>query len=510
MEGPGMTTKAFRLIVCCAVIVAALQPGPLMIAQEATPAGDASFQPAACMVVLPAGFTEGENASCGYLTVPLKHAEPTGPTINLAVVRLKSTSSNPAAEPLVVLNGGPGEEMETWPLPLFGPTGYFSLSAFLKYQDVIIFDQRGAGASQPSLTCPVSRDATPEPQTAEGVIQCMEDWQASGVDLTAFRTDESAADVESLRAAIGAGQIDLLGASYGTRLALEVMRLYPQGIHRVVLSSPLPPQVDPFAGQLIGFDGALTAMFADCEATPECHAAFPDLNADLQTAFDRLNTNPVTVNYSSESGVVPGLFDGPSFVMLLYVLTYGGFSSNLPAFIHEVADGSDSDLQAWIDGTRTINGGISIADFYAVTCQDEAPFTDRATASAAAEAAGVRPMFLNKKVQNSLWIGILGICDAIGLPAAPPAENEPVHSDIPTLIMTGEYDPITPPSYGELLGEDLSNAIVVEVPGQSHPQLSSGGPCTVGIATSFLADANTAINAGCLSTLPQYFVTQTT
>lgn len=506
-----MAMKAFRLVVCFAVVMAILRLGPPTQARQATPVtGDGIFQPAACMVALPAGFTEGVNASCGYLVVPLKHAEPNGPTINLAVVRLKSTSSSPAPEPLVMLNGGPGGSMEHFLLPQFAPGGYYSYAPFLDRQDVIVFDQRGAGKSQPALDCPVSSEGSSSAATPSSsgtpFEECLEEWRASGVDLTAFRTAESAADVESLRMALGYEQIDLYGVSYGTRLALEIMRDYPNAIRSAVLSSPLPPQVDPFAGQLIGFDGALTAIFSDCAADSACNEAFPNLESKLETVYTNLNERSVPVKVTGQS---PDLYvDGAAFLSALYVMVYGTqTASYIPAFLDEIAAGNAKALETLVNWAFSFNFELASGDLYSVTCQDEAPFSDRSTASAAAEAAGVRPMLLNKKFQNWGWIGIFAVCDEVGFPPAPANENVPVKSSIPTLVFTGEYDPITPPAYGELLANDLSELTLVRVRGVSHSPMDGGGACTIGIAASFLASSSTAIDTGCLSVIFPVFPT---
>lgn len=506
-----MVTKAFRLVVCFAVTMAVLRLSPSTEARQATPAaGDGTFQPAACMVALPAGFTEGVNASCGYLVVPLKHAEPDGPTINLAVVRLKSTSSRPAAEPLVMLNGGPGGAMETWLLLQFVPGGYYGYASLLDRQDVIVFDQRGAGVSQPALNCPMDSASTANSSDTGQMpaTECMRQWKASGLDLSAFRTTESAADVEALRSALGYRQVDLYGVSYGTRLALTVMRDFPASIRSVVLSSPSPLEADPFSGQIIGFDRALTALFSDCAADEACFSAFPDLDARLKTAYDRLNDSPVSVEVSNRSQ--PLMVDGSTFLGILYNVVFATpLATSAPAFITAVAHGNTQLLQQFAMQTQYESSGISWGNFYSVICQDEAPFADYSTVNEISRSAGVRPELLSKAFFDSAWPGLLGICGDIGLPPSSNIEDQPVISDIPTLVFTGEYDPITPPSNGELLQRDLSRMTLIELPGLSHAPLEGGGACTLGIAEAFLSDPSASVPTDdpCLNFLSPAFPT---
>src|SRR5207249_7703609 len=172
---------------------------------------------------LPAGQVEGQTVACGYLVVPERHAQPDGRTIRLAVARFASRQRDPVADPLVYLAGGPGESVQR----LIGMFTGALAAAFTADRDFIAFDQRGVGRSQPALDCPelaaqYLEDAARAlgareegDHTVAAARRCRDRLAAQGVDLAAYTTAESAADVDALRAALGYRQVNLLGVSYG-------------------------------------------------------------------------------------------------------------------------------------------------------------------------------------------------------------------------------------------------------------------------------------------------------
>jgi pimeloyl-ACP methyl ester carboxylesterase len=488
---------------------------------DATPtaaenAGDGSFETAACPFELPDGMTDGDNVTCGYLTVPLKHEESGGATIKLAVAILKSTSANPAPEPLVLLNGGPGQGSDGI-FPAFTDTSEYSFAPFLERQDVILFDQRGIGRSDPSLLCPgdaivpasgtPTPGETPVPQPTVTTVQeqinlyvdCLDDW-SDQIDLSAFNTKENAADVNSLRAALGYSQVDLLGISYGTRLALEIMRDFPATVRSVVLSSPLPPQVNLYSGQIIAFDQSLKKALSGCAADAECNTNFPDLEANFAKAVADLDDEPrdVTVRDPSTGEATTVAVDGATFMSAVYnTLFIGPLIPAVAPLIYATANGNDKVIEQILPIVFSTSVGIATGMFFAVDCQDMAAFTSKEEVLHEIQAAGVLPElsdpdFVND--QNSTF----DICDQSGLKSSPAIEHEPILSDLPTLIFTGEFDPITPPSYGEILHKDLSNSTLIEVPGVGHDQISTGGKCVIGLVQDFLADPTTVLDSSCV------------
>jgi pimeloyl-ACP methyl ester carboxylesterase len=157
-------------------------------------------------------------------------------------------------------------------------------------RDLILIDQRGTGYSQPSLDCPAAAhliQVPPQPVGKElasldsAYRQCHDRLVHDGIDLSAYNTVDNAADIADLRKALGYRTVNLYGVSYGTRLALTVMRHYPQGIRSLVLDSVLPPQHD-YAALLRSIDTAFTTLFHSCAQAPNCSHEFPHLQQVAQ------------------------------------------------------------------------------------------------------------------------------------------------------------------------------------------------------------------------------------
>lgn len=469
----------------------------------------------------PKDLTAGEDFTCAVLTVPKDHEEPDGPQIELFVIQLPSTSDDPAPEPIVFLAGGPGQagNMQLAQFSNELPEPIASFSPLLETHDVVLIDQRGTGLSQPSLACPadLAMAATPEatpadqdaqpqaPSGAESPIDlygdCDDALTDAGVDLTVFNTSQNAADIDALRQAIGADKVNLFGTSYGSWLAQVVMRDFPDAVSSVVLNSPVPPQSNLFAGQLTAFQGALDASQRGCDADPECAAAFPDLAAQLEQVVADLNAEPLTVTIedpmSGESVDIP--VDGSLFMFVVYQMHFiGPFVPLVAPLIASIAEGEDEGLVELLPVVLSTSAGISSGFYYSVICQDEVPFTSEDEVLAEAEEAGVSQLVIENG-SGAVSTDVFELCADWELPASADTENEPVTSDLPTLIVTGVYDPITPNAYGEEILETLSNATLVESGVAGHDPLSSSGTCGVDVIISFVSDPEADLDASCLT-----------
>jgi len=505
--------------VLVALSLVPVRPGPAAAQDEPL----TTFEAADCPFALPPFLEEGKTVSCGYVTVPEFHDDPEGGTIRLAVAILASTAStarNPADEPLILLNGGPGQPSEPV-LPSFDPDVEGSLAGLLERQDVVLFDQRGTGYSEPDLYCATDVPPTPGGGTdeediptpadvegevagsfAEDAAACRETFDDQGIDLEAYTTAENAADVEDIRVALGYDQVDLLGISYGSRLALAVMRDFPDAVRSVVLASPLPPQIDQVAGQLIAFDAALTRVFDGCAADRACDRAYPNLEETFLTAIDTLEADPLPVTYedltTGEPVEIP--IDGETFVSLVYFSVFVGPLLPIVAPLMATAEAGVPDvMEIILPFIATFGSGFSTGLQLAVNCQDEVNFSSVEDAGALIAEAGVRP-----EIADGTGLGDLDYyeaCEALDVRPERQVENRAVESDIPTLILTGAYDPITPTLYGELALETLLNGTLVEFVNAGHDPLSTAGPCAVDIATAFLADPAAEVDASCADDL---------
>jgi pimeloyl-ACP methyl ester carboxylesterase len=236
------------------------------------------FQPAQCAKM--EGAEALADATCGYLIVPENRGRAQSRPIRLMVAKYPARSAEKRPDPVVYLAGGPGDIA---PLEVNG----FIAADFIRDRDILVLSQRGTMFSEPALTCPSIDDfaraaldlrfyseATKRAHLA-ATDACHRKLIATGADLSAYNSTESAADVADLRKALGYTAWNIYGTSYGSYLAQTVMRDHPAGIRSVVLDSVLPPAYSVPANwwnTRAGFDN----LFQACAAEPTCNASHPD------------------------------------------------------------------------------------------------------------------------------------------------------------------------------------------------------------------------------------------
>ncbi len=460
------------------------------------PAYEPLFESAACPVDTPADAT----VECGYLTVPEDRSNPDGPGVRLAVAIIRSFSDTPAPDPVFYLAGGPGGNalgsLETW-----------TYTGFADQRDVVVLAQRGTGPSEPSLNCWEVSDwtqrymASPEGLLKSQMLRCHNRLVDEDINLRMYNSAANAADVEDLRRALGYEQVNLLGISYGTRLALTTMRDYPQHIRSVVLDSTYPPHVDSFAEHPANTIRSFDTLLDGCAADPSCNAAYPDLKPAFYALIDRLNAEPVNIeieNYFTDERI-PITVSGNDVAGVLFLALYDTWIiPELPQMIYDASNGdytllSELMMLAMLQGYSS--DGFSEGMFYSVQCYEEMPFTNESPIRASEDAY---PEF-----QDYFKAGFEmdeTLCRIWRVGEANPIENEPVQSDIPTLVLAGEYDPITPPEWGGRAAENLSNSYFYEFPGFGHGVSILGG-CPTDITQAFLTSPATAPDTSCIANI---------
>ncbi len=294
-------------------------------------AQSSSFEYTDCPFDIPSD----ENIECGYLIVPENRQANNGNTIALAVAIFYSWSDSPQPDPIIYLEGGPGGSALT------GADLWLD-SVFRNDRDIIVFDQRGTGFSEPSLNC-VELD---EDEGVEAVLDCQDRLFSEGIDLTAYNSRENAADVNDLQIALGYDQVNLYGVSYGTRLALTVLRDHPEGLRSVILDSVYPPNIDTNYNVAIDTYNLMTLMFDDCESDAVCSSEFPDLENRFYDALDELDENPALVE-EPEFGEEIELYSADVLDLLFEQLQTTELISAIPASLDALANG-DYDTYIWL------------------------------------------------------------------------------------------------------------------------------------------------------------------
>lgn len=432
----------------------------------------------------PCPFNVGSSANieCGTLTVPEDRSRADSPTIQLAVAIVRAAGGSRAA-PVIYLAGGPGGSA----IDDYAADPSSWNYSFLQNRDFILLDQRGTGYSQPSLDCPEFAEAG-ERDNPDAL--CYDRLSADGINLDAYNTRENAADVAALRDALGIAEWDLLGISYGTRLALAVMRYHPEGVRAVILDSPFPPNADTPLDEIYSLTDALTELFADCERDAYCREEYPNLETVFLDTVQRLNDDETAEIYGDDLVfAVSGAFSETGLIPLL------------PYVIYEVADGNYGALdEISAEGgfalPRFQNDGADRSDsegmYNSVICHDEFATGDYERVETAV--VGTIPAELEGALLQNTF-DQMQLC-ALWNPKAA-VDNTAVSSDIPTLILVGQYDVATPPRWATLTAATLSNAYLFEAPGAGHSILSTV-ECSLTIAHDFLDEPEVEPNGRCL------------
>lgn len=465
------------------------------------------YVPASCEFSL---LAEVEH-ECGWLTVPEDRQNPAnGRQVEIHVVRFASNAADAPADPIVYLDGGPGgSTLDALP---------FSFSQVwepvLDDRDLILFDQRGVGFSTPSLDCPEERtfafdtldqDLPADDERSaeiEVIEKCHDRLVADGVDLSQYNSAENAADVADLRIALGIEEWNLLGISYGTRLAATVMRDHPEGVRSVILDSTYTPEANLLSQTPANLDRALTKLWAGCDLDAACAERYPNLEERFYTLIDEYEANPVQTDVRDffNSGSWDVLFDGD---WLLGTLFQGLYSEQviplLPRMIEELEEGDTSTLSLLTSNTLANSEFFSLGMHLSVQCNEEVSFTSQDDIDAGLD--GFDHVATAFDGSSNLGDFMFEACDVWQAGSADPVENEAVQSDIPTLVLAGEYDPITPPIWGANAAANLTNSTFVEFTGVGHGA-SLAGDCPLSVTFSFLADPTARPDTSCVSSMP--------
>jgi len=460
-------------------------------------------------------FPELDGVICGYLTVPEDRSQPEGNVVELAVAIISPLNENANPVPVVYLEGGPGG------------AALLTADEFLNHpitedHTLILFDQRGTGFSLPSLNC---YELEAEDSSDDAIAACRDRLISEGVDLQMYNSAASAADVYDLVTALGYDQVDLWGFSYGTKLALTVMRDFPEIVRSAVLDSVYAPETDDLQVQMTGFFDAVNELFARCAEDSGCSAVYPELEDDFYVMLEDLDANPVTVFYDEAELTLDGetvynalfqtLYDTQAIPFLPFGITLLATAESEDDYItgYEVISGAAFPIE--LDRGPEIDSPIAESDmvlayieeygeiddsegmYYSVDCQEEYPFNDLDAALSLAESA---PAPLNRYYTTSTN-SIIQSCTIWGVQTADPIETERVISEIPTLLYAGLFDPITPVTSADSAAQGLANGQVLVFPAAGHGvtlTYTASGDCARALMLDFLADSGAPLDTTCI------------
>jgi pimeloyl-ACP methyl ester carboxylesterase len=411
-------------------------------------------------------------AWCAPFQVPENRVDQDGRKLDLKFALIPSTQ---AADDdfIVYLAGGPGQSaIDTWPQMAD------SLGPARKHRHVLLLDQRGTGASN-ALECSGQEDEDSLTFDLERIRastrRCLDEVNRHAA-AQFYTTTDAVEDLEALRQALGAPKFDLVGVSYGTRVAQQYLKRHPEGVRSIVLDSVAPNELvlgGEFAGNL---DAALKAQFANCAKQSACAKAFPDPYAALIRLRDALRDSPRQASYPDpvDFSQKTERLDEFGMVALIRMFAYAPETAALiPHTVAQSLAGNDGPLMGQ---RRILEQGIeSLARSgmqLSVICAEDA---DRLVASDAdANTLLGKRMAEVLKAQCAMW----------PRGQRPSDFNEPSKGDTPILVLEGELDPVTPPRYGEQVMQHLDNARLIVAKGQGHNIIGRG--CMPKLVSEFM------------------------
>jgi pimeloyl-ACP methyl ester carboxylesterase len=448
--------------------------------------GKVAFKPC---TLAPQFGSAGVEAQCGTLAVAEDPSKPDGRKLALNIAWVPADEgAEVAADAVFMLAGGPGQAAtETYPqvAPAFREV--------LRHRNVFLLDQRGTGKSNP-LKCK-SDDDTPDGSDVAAVRAATErcrDTLSKHADLRFYTTTDAVRDLEAARIALGVPQLDLVGISYGTRVAQQYAMRHPASTRAIVLDSVAPNSLilgNDFATNL---EHALDLQFAQCEKSAACTSAVGHPRAQLDALMATLRADPPLVRYrdaatgvSKEERLEP---DAVAGLMRMYAYM-PLVSSLLPLQLGEAAHGRYDGLMALAKMLgSSVGDQMAMGMQLSVVCSEDA-FGFKADPTAEGSLLGNQfSEFLG--AQCALWPkGVM------------PADfHQPLASKVPALVLEGEFDPVTPPRYGEEVVKHLPNGRLFVLRGQGHNVIGAG--CMPKLVAQFLdtADAK-ALDGKCLDDL---------
>lgn len=435
-------------------------------------------------------------AWCNDFPVPENRADPHGRIIKLKMAILRSSAQVPSKDMLVFLVGGPGQAATE-----SAGMVAMALKPLLAHRNVLLIDQRGTGGSN-ALQCEDDSSDDSAPTAAEGAefdaarmrrgaAACLK--QLSGhADPRFYTTTIAVEDLEQVRKALGSPTFDLIGVSYGTRVAQQFLMHHPDAVRSVVLDSAVPNTSalgEDFAQNL---HHALKAVFARCTAQPACKKQFGDPDQTLYQLRDALKANPHEVSFRDPQTyqTVKRVLNENSLASVVRMFAYTPQTAALlPLSIDAAAHGDVGPLlgQAKIlsgDLSELLGSGMQ----YSVICSEDADLLKP------------RPQDADTIMGTRMIDALDAVCSVWPKGTRPADFHQPVKSDKPVLLLAGQYDPVTPPRYAEEIARDLPNSRVLTLTGQAHSVMMAG--CTPELVKHFIEKLDPkTLDASCLKRL---------
>lgn len=402
-------------------------------------------------------YVEGlsDRLNCGFVTVPENPNKPEGKQIQVHYVVLPAVKNANHGEALLAIAGGPGQSA------IDNAAGFNAMLSKVRQQrDILLIDQRGTGRSN-LLQCDQEMPSALSfnDDNVDNLAEAQKCFANLDADVSQYGSLNAIKDFEAVRTHLGYKKLHLYGISYGTRMAQLYMRLYPEHLATVTLDGIVPMQQSVLEiGAAI--DRAFALLFKDCQQTTACHAQFPELKAEFEQVATSLANAPITENVSDPvtgEKTILTITRGKFYGSIRLALYQANVRALVPHTIHQAANNNFQPLLG-LYALTIDNAGMAMGMHAAVVCSED---MHRITPAMREQA---KHSFMGKTMLE----GLEATCAVWKVPAVDASFSEPIGSDIPTLLLSGEIDPATPPSWGKLAMEKLTNAKHFIAPYATH------------------------------------------
>ncbi len=421
------------------------------------------------------------DATCGFAELPLNYNKPEGDKVSVHVMVISARKTEKEADPLFILAGGPGQAAGE-----YGALVKLAFSQVRGKRDIVLIDQRGTGQSY-GMMCSSDDSVETMAESLEAIAECRKGFK---LDTRHFTMANVIQDMDEIRAQLGYETINLWGASYGTRTADAYVKTYPERVRSMVLDGILPPDISLFETAPKSAQRALDKIVEECAAQEACQKNFPEFKEQVFALMAKAERgelryqgiNPVSGEY------VDMLIEMPFAVESLRSVMYGADgTTRLPFAVNEASKGNL--LPMFGPMFANAGAGMYIGATLSMLCGDEVSRVDAEKAKAAGEGSFAGDSYYQ------LWSQM---CTKWDYEVPSSDYKAAVNTDIPTLILSGNLDPITPPEMGDHYMKGVTNGRHIVVNGTGHNTSYTG--CVPDLINQFITDLDAEVlDDSCLS-----------
>ncbi|MEM9390980.1 MAG: alpha/beta fold hydrolase [Bacteroidota bacterium] len=434
-------------------------------------------------------FAQGlTDVDCGYVAVPAKRSEQNSGQIQIAYLVLKAKKQS-TKDPIIFLQGGPGAPA------ISSMSVVFQNNTLRKDRDIVLVDQRGTGFSEAhcdelgsQFMAIMAQDLTAREEynhILKIAQDCKYELSDQSIDLSSYTIAENAPDIEEVRKYLGYDKVVIMGGSYGTRLGLEYMKTYPMNVSASILLGLFPHHVSLYENIFTNLNASLRLVFKSCADNSECREAYPNLEERFYKIKTQLMAEPYAFKYNN------GIFYMNAQDMLLLVhqmLYHPALIARIPEFVKAIEHKNPGPVRVSLQITESTMKLINGVMYWSVMSQEERPFVG-------AEAFQL-DMEKNKHLMPgpAFFISDLKLQQEWMDQSVDKTFKLPVQSDIPTLLVNGGFDPVTPISNAESTLQYLSKGQLVKFPMNSHSLMNA---CFFELVRAFLRDPESPADGSC-------------